>query len=305
MYEKNRESDNIDDKQKSGYQTETECNDYSHNKLSKKTKKILIGTGALIGAGIITVSAFFAGENNHNINHQGTPVEVSSSQSSKPSSKPSSTVESAVSSSTSNETSSTSKTETLPTVESLELDPSLLSDPEKLAENWAEKNDEWVNGGATVENAQAWDADNSSKSANDYAAQIASKYDDVFIKALLVKDWQSNGTLKNYVSDYKNGHLDVLESYLKTSGHYYPQDKEPYTRQTKYDKLISYNKNSDGSYDLRIIESLQDNSDKNRFLTLSEGAALVTTPFDVTFKFIVEDGKVKLSDIGPESYLNK
>lgn len=220
------------------------------------------------------------------------------------SSEPSSAVESAASSA-SKEASSAAKAETIPTVESLELDPSLLSDPNKLAEGWAEKNNEWVNGGANIENAQAWDADNSSKSANDYAEQIASKYDDVFTKALFVNYWQSNASLKKYVSDYENGHLTTLASYLKTYGHYYDQDKEPYSRQTNFNKLISYNKNSDGTYDLRIIESQKDNSDQNRFLTLNNGYALVTTPFDVTFKFVVEDGKVKLSDIGPESFLNQ
>ena len=89
--------------------------------------------------------------------------------------------------------------EILLTVDSLEIDASLLSDPNQLASRFNnELITEWFNAGATPENAKASVAPTNSYNLSEYATKIAAEYDEIFIEALLIPDWQSNSSLVSY-----------------------------------------------------------------------------------------------------------
>jgi hypothetical protein len=198
-----------------------------------------------------------------------------------------------VSGTSSSEVSST-PAEVLPTVESLEIDSSVLSDPDKLATAWMNALTNWDNAGATPENAQA--AINSGD-VNSYATQIATKFDDLFISAEIVDNWQSKPSLVGFINQVKLMHLATLESYCKTSFHYSPDDKTPFTYGTKYSQVNSFVKNNDGSFTLVITESDYNNSDQNRAVKLNSGIPFTTTEYTPTDTFVNVDGKVKLSDM--------
>lgn len=202
------------------------------------------------------------------------------------------------------ETSTTSDSENgsaegIPTVESLELDASLLEYPEALMKKFMEGlHNGWTNAGATPENARA--AMDSSLSLADYAALIAAEYDKVYIDALLIEGWEANPTLAKWVNKSMIPiHAKTLALYFITSfPDSHPLDKEPYERTTEIRKIISATRQDDGSLEIVNIEYDRDNSDMNRVgEDLTDGKTIDGNDIQPTWTFVDEDGKVKISDL--------
>lgn len=183
------------------------------------------------------------------------------------------------------------------TVESLEIDDSLLSDPEALMKLWInERTTDWFNAGATPENAQAA---LDSQNIPTYAAKVAEDYDKTFIDALLIKDWKSNSVIVEWVDKMKSIHEQTLALYFYTSpiGGQDPEDKTPYMRGSEYTQINSFTDNEDGSITIKTTEHDYDNADLNRAgEKLTGGVKVLGEESKPTRSFVSVDGKIKLSD---------
>jgi len=91
--------------------------------------------------------------------------------------------------------------ETLPTVESLEIDASLMSNPEELEKAFISRYTGWYNSGATKENAEA--AISSTEGPLAYTAKVAAPYDERFIDALFIENWESVPSLVEFADRMK------------------------------------------------------------------------------------------------------
>jgi len=191
--------------------------------------------------------------------------------------------------------------EAMPTVESLEIDDSLLSDPEALMETFVNgRTTEWFNAGSTLENARAaFEAGKSGKSLETSAEEIAEKYDVLFIDALLVKDWKSNPVMAEWVNRMISVHKTTLKLYFLTSfPDVTPEDKTPYMRGSKFTQINSSAVNKDGSVTISSTEHDYDNADLNRVgEELTNGTKVKGERINSTSTFIEVDGKVKLSNL--------
>lgn len=185
--------------------------------------------------------------------------------------------------------------ETTPTIDNLEIDASLLSNPEALAKTFIdERVTGWFNAGLTPENAQAA---LSSRHIDDYAATEAGKYDEMFIEALLVNNWESIPSLKEWVNNMKEIHKTTLAlGYYTSFPKINPQDKEPYKRGTECVKFESSTRSTNGTTTIKTIEKDYDNSDNNRVgEKLTGGEKVAGESGSVTRTFVIENGKIKLS----------
>jgi len=254
-------------------------------------KKGFTKTQRLIALGLVAGSLFFSGCNNssNNVEIKSRPVAEAPAD---PYQTPQATGEVAT-------TNATEKgaIETMPTVESLEMDASLLSDPEALIETFENQRfTEWFNAGATPENAQV--ALNSGNIPA-YAAEIAPEYDEIFIKALLIKDWQSNPALVELVNKMTVTHQQTLALYFYTFPNPDDQeDKEAYMRGTKVTKMVSSTNNYNGSVSITYVGHDYDNADLNRVgEKLTGGVKVAGEEGEPTITFAVESGKARVSDI--------
>lgn len=192
--------------------------------------------------------------------------------------------------------------ETLPTVESLELDPSLLSNPENLTKTFLEKdNTDWMNAGATPENAKAGLIQSRKDGSWDpYIEKIASEYDALYIEALLPDNWQSNPNFVIFVDQTKALHRQVLGFYFSTSFKDLTGDTVPYERSVKVYGVESSKTQSDGSVVIQALTGEMDNSAKNTIGTTPNTESAVVNPNDKVapiMTFGVIDGKLKLTDV--------
>ena len=202
------------------------------------------------------------------------------------------------------EVSNTSSPEKLPTIESLEMNASLLSDPKLLIETAVDRSGtQWFNAGATPENAQI--AMKYKGGIPAYAEKIAAEYDELFISALLVDNWESNPILVKWVDNVILIHKQTLALYFYTSfPDIEPKDKEPYMRGTKIKKIVSINNAPDGSYvSVTEDEYDYDNADLNRVgEDLTNGAKVLNTVFEpmITLKKVGDKAKISNIILGPD-----
>lgn len=188
--------------------------------------------------------------------------------------------------------------ETLPTAKSLEMDASLLSNPELLATTFInDLSTEWFNAGASLENAQAaFDLG----SISIYAKKIASEYDKIFIEALLIKGWESNPQLVEWVRRVTEGHYNNLMVYYATSSVISedPANEVPYMRGSKLDKIDSFNYPNNKSVIISTTEHDYDNADKNRVEDISNGFKVDSDSIVHPARtFTIINNKIKLSNI--------
>ncbi len=191
-----------------------------------------------------------------------------------------------------------STAEGIPTVESLELDASLLDNPEALMKELEARIEAWFNAGATPENAQA--ALRSHVSMEDYATKIAAEYDPIFIEALFAEGWESNPILARWVNErLKFAHSSTLALYFLTAfPDINPKDKEPYKRTTKISEIVSGEYQGDGSLIVVDIEADDDNEEMNRVgEKLTGGKKVKNEKVETTRTFVNENGTAKISDI--------
>jgi len=188
--------------------------------------------------------------------------------------------------------------EILPTVENIEIDASLLSNPEELTRIYVdERTTSWFNAGATIKNAkEAYESRNIDK----YATKIAAEYDLIFEEALLTEDWKSNPEIAEWVTIMEKVHLSTLYFYYLTYNiENDPLDKVGYARGSKLNEIIQpCINNSDGSVSVTSTENDYDNQEENRVgESLSNNKSVDGNVGTVTRAFINENGKAKLSDI--------
>ena len=191
--------------------------------------------------------------------------------------------------------------EVLPTIESLEIDASLISNPEELVKTFENnRSTAWFNAGSTPENAKLWSDTKTGAQGDEFIEKTALKYDQIFIDALYVKDWQSHPKLVENINRMKSIHKNTLEMYFMTSSpDLYPQDKEPFNRGVEVTKVYPNNPVTiDGIRQITII-SVQhdyDNAMMNRIgIENNEGVTGENNQPTVTYAII--GSKLKISDI--------
>lgn len=253
-------------------------------KLTEGQKKIVAFIlSGLILAGIITGTIFAnsKGKGQPIATVVPTPTEQSSS-----STQPASS-----------ETTPTIYPELMPTVESLEIDASLLSDPEMLAKTCLDDCiTAWFNAGATIENAEVALA--SKEGIHEYSKKVALEYDKIFIDAFLIEGWESNAALVKLVDNMKFLHQTTLElNYLTSFRDINSKDKVPYMRGTKCTEIKSFHIIKDKSTTLTASEYNYDNADDNRAESLTGGKRISQEIVTPTRIFTNVGGKIKLSDI--------
>jgi hypothetical protein len=189
------------------------------------------------------------------------------------------------------------------TVDDLEIPASFFSNPELLSKKFIDDlTTKWFNHGATIEAAKdAYDF----MSFSIYAKQIAAEYDKIFIEALFIKDWKSKPNLVKYADRLALIHGQTLSAYFATSGAYpimkNEDDIEPYMRGTTFVQVNYVKELSDGSISIATTEYDYDNADKNRIGEYLSDGVKVKTGYTLgegpTRFYVIEDGKIKLSDI--------
>jgi hypothetical protein len=192
-----------------------------------------------------------------------------------------------------------SAAETIPTVENLEMDASLLNDPEALVETFVdERTTEWYNAGATPNNAQAA-IDSDIETIDEFATRIAAKYDKVFIDALLTKDWESDPDTVKWVERITSIHRLTLAMYFYTSfPDVNPLDKEPYRQETSHTRIDSIANQTSKSITIVTTEKDYNNADMNRAgEDLTGGETISGSKVEVTSTYVVIDGRIKLSKL--------
>lgn len=193
--------------------------------------------------------------------------------------------------------------ELIPSVEDIEIDSSLIKNPEEFAKVWIEEAvTNWFNAGSTPENAKKA-FESYSIPMLDFANTLAAEYDDVYTEALLVEGWESNPNIVEWVDKMKKIHAQTLYLYFITSfKDLQPEDKSPYVRSSKFLELKSWNSVDNETFSA-IFGTLDcDNSEKNRVgesLTGNQEAVQKenATPIYATREFVIVDDKIKLSNI--------
>jgi len=260
-------------------------------KLTDKQKKIaaFILSG-LILAGIVTGTIF---ETNKG---KGQPIDNPTPTITESSKPPTQTT-------TSPETSPTSSVELLPTVESLQLDPSLINDPDTLAETLINgRITSWFNAGATHENAMAafdYAAATGPVGYEEYAKKIASEYDDIYIEALFIPGSENIPSLKRVIDNAIEIHWQTLVFYFRTS---FPQivaeDKVPYATGEKYTKVNSYDNSKDNLFMMSLTEYRFGNEDINSVgERIVEGYKTNTDKFNISATFKKVGDQLLISDM--------
>ena len=188
--------------------------------------------------------------------------------------------------------------ETLPSVESLEIDASLMSNPEELEKAFISRYTEWYNAGATKENAEA--AISSSEGPFAYAAKVAAPYDERYIDALFIDDWESVPSLVQFAERMKvNLHQTTLSDYFKTSfPNFIKEDIEPFRRWEEVISIDSVKTNKPDSWVvIDASQKLHYNEGKHHIHTDGYVDGVQSKTNHSTSSYVVVDGKVKLSEI--------
>jgi hypothetical protein len=196
-------------------------------------------------------------------------------------------------------TTTTEQGEQLPiTVENLELDASLMDDPQALIETFInDRITQWYSAGSTPETFEAslrvpgeW---------IDIAPEFTAQSDPIFIEALLIENWRDVPSIVEFVDQMEKVHVYNLAYYLATYDT--TEDAVPYMRSSEVTALIDSTRNSDGSLSVKAGISDSDNSDQNRVgEELTGGKPPIPEDKNYgepVFTFVTENGKIKISNI--------
>lgn len=182
----------------------------------------------------------------------------------------------------------------LPSLESLEIDGSIINDSEQIVNVAIESAiAEWLNSGSGLENARAGIEGGDPLA---YASGIASRYDALYIGALLPDDWQDNSELRSWVQETMIPvHARVLAVNFATT----PElnldsaNTAAYAVGERVTNVDSFTTHPDGSVTVVTTENAFDNADKNSAKNLEE-TPVTGEDHHVSRTFGVVDGKLKL-----------
>jgi len=186
--------------------------------------------------------------------------------------------------------------EKVPTVEELEVDASLMSDPAAVVDKiLVQGYNKWINSGGTMNNRKDW-KDSSNMTALEYATSIAPGYDKVFEDAFFVDSWEDTSNplyipLHNMSKINRKNHINTLTFSLLTLS-----EDNSYRRMTELTnmKVVSSTPKS-----LTVDVTLRDvsNSHLNRAGSTWKNSNLDDEGDRAWVDFIVKDGKVKIQHI--------
>jgi len=154
----------------------------------------------------------------------------------------------------------------------------------------AELND-WLMSGGSPETRQA---SLEAASSEDYLNTVAKKYDDEYINALFVSDWQDRPQLVKEIQANKDLHGVVLNANIRTTDTGESADQEPYeqAREVTSVKVVAQGKEAmEVSYRFKYSS----NADKNRADLFVQNVNGIDGGETVTF--INENGVWKIADI--------
>ena len=195
------------------------------------------------------------------------------------------------------ETAASSAIEKLPEYKDLEIDASLMKDPTALMlaidGDGSDKYDnglitKWMNAGTVPLGEKSPDSETLS-----HRLKEASKFDDVYIKALMVDEWESNPNLVDWVNKIKSIHENVVTFNLATS-YGLPGDNIPYRRGVKAKVIFAADTLDDGSLKLKIRG--YDYDETNNRVSTQFGGGVTGQDNDYTLTLVNQAGKTKISD---------
>jgi hypothetical protein len=210
----------------------------------KKRRGFILGAIGAVAAATIAVPVWIGIASEHGSQGAKPPKAIESSAPTNPSEAPSVTPE------------------VIPTVESLKLDPALINNPEELTKTVDNTLTQWINSGSGESNAKP-----AMESADytAYAANIASGYDDVYKKALLPDNWESNQSLLDWIHNASTIHAQTLAYNYGTTPSLKidSANKEAYTAGYKYVSFDGAVTNPDKSVTITDTSLPYDNSKQN------------------------------------------
>lgn len=152
--------------------------------------------------------------------------------------------------------------ETLPTIESLELDASLMSDPEALARKYFEIRNTWTNSSGEITKKISL-TDEPTAQHGDLKNKSLDTIDDRYIKALYPGNWADDDLLRAEVARNVIIRNDTQILHRQTGDHFYVQDIEAYKRFDVFG-LIDQATQKDGILTTFQTSRGDDNSTSNR-----------------------------------------
>ncbi|MEI6650644.1 MAG: hypothetical protein WCL23_04415 [Candidatus Moraniibacteriota bacterium] len=187
--------------------------------------------------------------------------------------------------------------EKLPDYRDLEIDASLMKDPTALMlaidGDGSDRYDnglitKWMNAG-TVPLGEKRPAGETVS----HRIEEAAKFDDVYIKALLIDGWESNPNLVAWVNLVKSIHEDVVTFNFATSNGL-PGDNIPYRRGVKVKVIFAADTLDDGSMKLKVRSN--DYDETNNRVSTQFGGGVTGQDNDVIFTVVNQGGKVRIFD---------
>ena len=170
----------------------------------------------------------------------------------------------------------------------VELTVERYQDGDALIRAYNAESNKWVMSGVDKEDAIDWtDPEGSIR-------LISQEYDEAYIDALFVSDWQERPQLQEMIATFTSQHEIVLNTSIMTTDSTQPEDKEPYEQRED----VTMTEVVEATPDQMVVSyryEMWSNADQNRGdlyienVNGREGGATVT--------FLNEDGVWKISDI--------
>lgn len=202
--------------------------------------------------------------------------------------------------------------ETSSPMSKFEMSADLLADPEKLAKVFfEEKLTEWVNAGATKENADAeWDfaletyGGKADLYLKDYAKETSEQFADMYANGLFKEGWENTKTLNDLKDFFTRMNAETLIAHLYTSdSEIDPRDKEPYKRGIKVTNTELIDEELPNTTIALIVSyKFYDNAHLNKVdesLTANQDYLDDKSVYIIRFYFSEVDGKLKLNGLVP------
>ncbi|UVJ38034.1 hypothetical protein [Arthrobacter sp. CJ23] len=263
-----------------------------HQAPARKRRGLLIGASATVAAGLIAAGAVF-----------GVKAAIDQPKNSRPQPGPDTAssasvlpgpVETAKAPETKEPTvPSPENGFPVPTAEQIKI-PATLT-PEEVGRAFEQRLTAWVMAGATKENGEKW---LNTPDKNAYITEIATQNAKLFTDNMYVNGWESNQRLKNAARSSIDISVQHVRAWFKTSGHVWPEDKEPYHSWEETGDIRVVSSSPDGGV-LEITSTSRNNAEKNRASTVEIGINDgVNKTITYRLTYVKEGETFKISNLG-------